>query len=93
MTVELAIGAACGLATIVVSEALLRLPGEAWRTDLFRALAIGAALRTLWVLAVLAMALTHGIEHPGAFVPALMLGYLAGQVLEGIRYTRVLGEG
>ncbi len=85
---EIAAGVACGLATAAVSEAVLRLVPAVVERSLFRALAAGAALRAMWVLALIAWALTAGSGDPRLFVPALLLGYLAAQVFEGVRYTR-----
>ncbi len=85
---DLATGLACGLATAGVSEAVLRLMPDVMEQGLFRALAVGAALRALWVLAIVAWALIAGASDVRLFVPALLLGYLAAQVFEGIRYTR-----
>ena len=88
MTWTIAAGSACGLATLVISEATLRIGCSSLQRGLFRALAVGAALRTVWVLAVLAWALSNGISDPRAFVLALLTGYLAAQVFEGVRYGR-----
>ena len=81
-------GLACGLATAAVSEAVLRLMPDVAERSLFRTLAAGAALRALWVLALVSWALTAGSGDPRLFVPALLLGYLGAQVFEGVRYTR-----
>ena len=82
------VGLACGLATVAVSEAVLRMIPEVTEQRLFRALATGAALRALWVLSLIAWALTASSGEPRIFVPFLLLGYLAAQVYEGVRYTR-----
>lgn len=89
---EAALGLACGLATAAVSEAVLRSGLLSLRDSPFPALAAGAALRTLWILALMAWALTGGTPHPQAFVPALLLSYLAAQVFEGVRYTRYFAQ-
>ncbi len=83
-----AAGLACGLATAVLSEAVLRIVPASVENGLFRVLAVGAALRGLWVLALTGWALTVGSADPRLFVPALLLGYVAAQVFEGLRYTR-----
>ena len=88
MTLEIVSGLTCGLGSAAVSEAILRLGPPVLEQSLFRALAAGAALRTLWILALLAWALGTGAVEPRLFVPALLLGYLAAQVFEGVRYTR-----
>lgn len=89
---QIAAGLGCGLATAAISEVILRLGTRVLERSLFHALATGAALRTLWVLALLAWALTGGISDPRAFVPSLLLGYLAAQVFEGVRYTRYFAK-
>lgn len=81
-------GLICGLGSAVVSEGILRIGAPVLQQSLFRALAAGAALRTLWILALLAWALSSRAVEPQLFVPALLLGYLAAQVFEGVRYTR-----
>ena len=85
---EIVGGFTCGLGSAVVSESILRTGPPILEHSLFRALAVGAALRTLWILALVAWALGTGAVDPRMFVPALLLGYLVAQVLEGIRYTR-----
>ena len=85
---EIAGGLACGLATAAVSEAVLRAVPTVVEGGLFRTLLVGAALRALWVLALLFWILTTGLGDPRLVVPALLLGYLAAQVFEGVRYTR-----
>ena len=85
---EVVAGLTCGLGSAAVSEAILRTGAPVLEHSLFRALAVGAALRTLWILALVAWALGTGAADPRMFVPALLLGYLVAQVLEGVRYTR-----
>lgn len=88
MSAEIPLGLACGLASAVASEAVLRLGADTLKRSLFAALAIGAGLRAAWVLALLAWSLTSpGVDVRG-FIPALLAGYLAAQVFEGVRYTR-----
>ncbi len=88
MTGEIVVGLTCGAASAAVSEAILRLGEPMLRRSLFKALAAGTALRTLWVLALTAWVLSSGSADARAFVPALMAGYFAAQVFEGFRYTR-----
>ena len=88
MTWEIVGGLACGLGSAAVSEGILRVGAPVLEKSLFRALAVGAALRTLWILALLAWVLRSGAVEPQLFVPTLMLGYLAAQVFGGVRYTR-----
>ena len=85
---QIAVGLACGLATAIVSEAVLRVVPAIVERSLFRALAAGAALRALWVLALISWILTAGFGDPRLLLPALLVGYLAAQVFEGVRYTR-----
>lgn len=88
MTWEIVAGLTCGLGSAVVSEGVLRIGASVLSRSLFKALAVGAALRTLWILALPAWVLGSSAVEPRLFVPALMLGYLAAQVIEGVRYTR-----
>lgn len=88
MSAEIPLGLACGLSTALVSEAVLRLGAPTLKRSLFSALAIGAALRTLWVLALVAWSLTSAAIDARAFVLALLAGYMVSQVFEGVRYTR-----
>ena len=81
-------GLVCGLATVLISEAILRIGGPALQHSLFRVLGTGIALRTLWVLALVAWSLSGGEFDPRGFVPGLLAGYLTAQVFEGIRYGR-----
>ena len=83
-------GLICGLATAGVSEAVLRILPAYVEQNLFRALAVGATLRAFWILGLMAWALTAGGGEPRVFVPTLLLGYLASQAFEGVRYTRFL---
>ncbi len=88
MNGEILLGVACGLATAAISEAVLRLGTPVLQRSLFSALAVGAGLRAVWILALLGWALTGGVTDERAFVLASLLGYLAAQVFEGVRYTR-----
>ena len=88
MSPSMSIGLACGLASALISEAVLRLGAPLLKRHLFRALAAGIALRSLWVLACAGWALSSGEPGAASFVVVLLLGYLAAQVFEGIRYQR-----
>ncbi len=88
MNAEIPLGLACGLVTALVSEAVLRLGAPTLKRRLFSALAIGAGLRALWVLALVAWSLSSDAIDARAYVLALLAGYLASQVFEGVRYTR-----
>lgn len=88
MSAEIPLGLACGLATALVSEAVLRLGAVTLKRSLFSALAVGAGLRALWVLVLVAWSLTSPALDARAFVLALLAGYFASQVFEGVRYTR-----
>ena len=88
MTWAVVAGLVCGLATVLISEAVLRIGGPVLQHSLFRVLGTGIALRTLWVLAWVAWSLSVGGLEPRGFVPGLLAGYLAAQVFEGIRYGR-----
>ena len=90
MTAAIFGGLLAGLATIGISELLLKIwgsrPVEAvWKLNL-----AGVGLRTVWVLGVLTLVLITGGEHRGVFIPALLGGYLAAQVWEGFRYQRAM---
>ena len=88
MTWEFFAGLVCGLASAAVSEAVLRLGPTVLLHSFFRTMLAGAALRTLWILALTGWVLGSGAADPRLFVPALMLGYLAAQIVEGVRYER-----
>lgn len=85
---DIVLGLACGMASAAVSEAILRLGAPKLKRSLFKALAIGTGLRTLWILALTAWVLGTGSADARVFVPALMAGYFAAQIFEGVRYTR-----
>ena len=88
MTWEIVVGLTCGLASAAVSESVLRLGAPTLKRSLFKALAVGTGLRTLWILALTGWVLGSSAADPRWFVPALMAGYFAAQVFEGVRYTR-----
>lgn len=88
MTWQILAGAACGMASVAVSEAVLGLGPAMLKRSLFQSLAAGATLRTIWVLLLTVWAMGSASVDVRAFLPALMVGYLAAQVFEGVRYTR-----
>jgi hypothetical protein len=92
MTGAIVAGLVAGVATIGISELVLKVwasrPVEAvWKLTL-----VGVALRTAWVLSVLITFLAVGGENREAFVPALLAGYLGAQVWEGFRYQRAMAS-
>ncbi len=88
MTSAIVWGLTAGLATLAVSEIILRQAGPMLRRAFWKALLAGAAARAVWVLLVLAFVLSRGLAEPRAFTASLLLGYLAAQVIEGMRYQR-----
>jgi hypothetical protein len=90
MTAAIFGGLLAGLATIGISELLLKIWGSRPVEAVWKLTLTGIALRTAWVLGVLTWFLVRGGEHRGVFVPALLAGYLAAQVWEGFRYQRAM---
>ena len=90
MTAAILGGLLAGLATIGISELLLKMWGSRPEEAIWKLTLTGIALRTAWVLGVLTVALIGGGEHRGAFISALLAGYLAAKVWEGFRYRRVM---
>lgn len=90
MTAAIFGGLLAGLATIGISELLLKIWGSRPIEAVWKLTLAGIALRTAWVLGVLTLVLIRGGEHRAAFVPALLAGYLAAQVWEGFRYRRAM---
>ena len=88
MTSAVLWGLTAGLATLAVSEIVLRRSGPLLRRALWKTLLAGAAARTVWVLFALALVLARAPVEPRAFTISLLLGYLAAQVIEGMRYQR-----
>jgi hypothetical protein len=84
-----ALGLLGGLATIGVSEFLLKFWGSGSAGSVFKLLVAGMALRALWILGLLAAVVATGALDPKPFVVALLAGYLVAQVLEGLRYQRL----
>jgi hypothetical protein len=83
-------GAAIGLGTILVSEAMLRYwmrrPDEPAMKILLR----GLLLRVALVLTALVVILSRGWFDEIVFVSAVFVSYLAAQVWEGLRYQRFI---
>ena len=48
----------------------------------------GVALRTAWVLGMLALVVSSGWLEPRPFIVALLAGYLMAQIIEGFRYRQ-----
>ena len=88
MSLLIPAGLACGLASALISEFVLRLGTGDLQRNWLHALAVGMGLRTLWVLALAGWALSGGVSNGPAFVMPLLLGYLVAQVAEGVRYER-----
>jgi hypothetical protein len=90
MTAAIFGGLLAGLATIGISELLLKIWGSRPVETVWKLTLAGVGLRTVWVLGVLTVVLINGGEQRGVFVPALLAGYLAAQVWEGFRYQRAM---
>jgi hypothetical protein len=90
MTAAIVGGLLAGLATIGISELLLKIWGSRPVEAVWKLTLAGIALRAIWVLGVLTLVLLRGGGHRIAFIPALLAGYLAAQVWEGFRYRRVM---
>jgi len=90
MTAAILGGLLAGLATIGISELLLKIWGSRPVEAVWKLTLAGMALRAAWVLGMLTLVLVRGAEHRVAFVPALLAGYLAAQVWEGFRYRRAM---
>ena len=90
MTGAILAGLLAGLATIGISELVLKFGGPRPAESVWTLTVAGVALRTLWVLSVLTAVLMQGGPHRTVFVPALLAGYLAAQVWEGFRYQRAM---
>ena len=90
MTAAIFAGAAIGLCTALVSEAMLRhwmrRPNEPAMKILLR----GLLLRAVLVLTALVVVLVKGWFDQAAFAAALFVSYLAAQVWEGLRYQRFI---
>lgn len=89
MTSAILGGLIAGLATLAVSEIVLRRIGAASGRAFWKTLSAGAAARAAWVLLALACSLSLGAVERRAFTAALLLSYLAAQVIEGLRCRRV----
>ncbi len=87
MTGAILWGLIAGFGTLAVSEFILR-QTPLMRTEFWRALTLGAMIRTTWVLFILAFVISRNLLEPRAFTLALLLGYLSAQIVEGVRYQR-----
>jgi hypothetical protein len=85
-----ALGLLGGLATIAVSEFLLKFWGSGSAASVFRILVTGIVLRAVWIFGLLAAVAVTGALDPKPFVLSLLVGYLVAQVLEGLRYQRLI---
>jgi hypothetical protein len=83
-------GLLAGLATIGLSELLIRFWGSGSLHSFWKVLLVGAFLRAAWVLGLLAAVLMTGIADAKPFTIALLAGYLVGQITEGLRYQRLI---
>ena len=90
MTVAAVWGLLCGAVTIGISELLLHCWGARPIPAFWKLSLLGVAIRTAWVLGALILVLTLTDLEPRAFTIALMATYLAAQVVEGIRYQRLI---
>jgi hypothetical protein len=90
VTAAIFAGAAVGLGTALISEAMLRYwthrPNEPAMKILLRGLLLRAAL----VLTALIVVLSKGWFDEAVFAAALFVSYLAAQVWEGFRYQRFI---
>jgi hypothetical protein len=84
----MAFGILGGLATIAVSEVVLRFWGTSSLESVWKALITGMVVRAAWILGLLATVAATGVWSPKPFVISLLAGYLVAQVLEGVRYQR-----
>lgn len=92
MTAAIFGGLLAGLATIGISELLLKIWGSRPVDAVWKLTLAGVALRTAWVLGLTAFVLVRGGEHRAVFVAALLAGYLVAQVWEGFRYRRAMAS-
>ena len=83
-------GLLAGLATVGLSELLIRFWGSGSLHSFWKVLLVGAALRAAWVLGLLAAVLMTGIADAKPFTIALLGSYLAAQIMEGLRYQRMI---
>jgi len=83
-------GLLAGLATIGLSELLIRFWGSGSLHSFWKVLLLGALLRAAWVLGLLAAVLMTGIADAKPFTIALLAGYLVAQIVEGLRYQRLI---
>ena len=91
MTVAAVCGLLCGAATIGISELLLHWWGARPTPAFWKISLLGVVVRTVWVLGVLMAGLMLTGLEPRAFTIALIASYFAAQIIEGIRYQRLIG--
>ena len=91
MTAAAVWGLLGGAATLGISELLLRWRGAMSTPRLWKVSMWGVAIRTAWVLGVLVAGVGVADLEPRAFTIALLAGYFAAQITEGIRYQRLIG--
>jgi hypothetical protein len=84
------LGLLAGLATIGLSELLIRFWGSGSLHSFWKVLLLGVFLRAAWVLGLLAAVLATGAADAKPFTIALLAGYLAAQIMEGLRYQRLI---
>ena len=91
MMVAAVCGLLCGAATMGISEFLIGWWGARPTPGFWKLSLLGVVVRTIWVLGVLVLVLTLTDLEPRAFTIGLMASYLAAQIMEGIRYQRLIG--
>jgi len=78
------------LAALTVSEGLLRLRAARSAVRFWRLCLLGTLIRAAVVLIWIAGGLASKAVAPAPFVLTLLGGYLAVQVVEGLRYRRFI---
>ena len=79
-----------GLATVGLSEGLLRWWGSRPVHAFWKLLLLGAALRVVWVLGLLGGVLATGILDGKLFTVALLSSYSLAQMLEALRHRNLI---
>lgn len=90
MTAAICAGAAIGLGTAFVSEAMLRYWMSRPDEPALKIFLRGLLLRTALVLSALVIVLVRGWFDEMAFVGSLFVTYSVTQVWEGFRYQRFI---
>jgi hypothetical protein len=90
VTAAIFAGAAIGLGTALVSEAMLRYWRHRPNEPVMKILLRGLLLRAALVLTALIIVLSKGWFDEAVFAAALFVSYLAAQVWEGFRYQRFI---